>query len=292
MTHPPGSSARLRYSYVTNGLADHRINDALELLAEAGYVGVALTLDHHHLDPFARDLAARVSGLRQRLDELRLAVTIETGGRFVLNPRRKHEPTLLSDDGRSRRLALLHRALAIAADLGAEAVSFWSGAAPPLLDEAEAWRRLVDGCADVVAEAERRGVLLGFEPEPGMLVDRLDGWERLASELGHPPGFGITLDLGHCQCLEDEPVEACVRRAGSRLVHVHADDMRRGVHEHLDFGEGEVDFPPVLAALIEIGYDGLVSVELSRHSHVAHHVVPRAIQFLRAAELEGGGRRP
>ena len=33
------------------------------------------------------------------------------------------------------------------------------------------------------------------------------------------------------------------------------------------FGEGEMDFPPIIAALAEIGYDGGVHVELSRHSH-------------------------
>ena len=35
--------------------------------------------------------------------------------------------------------------------------------------------------------------------------------------------------------------------------------MRRGVHEHLPFGEGEVDLPAVLAALSDIGYGGLVA---------------------------------
>ena len=62
-----------------------------------------------------------------------------------------------------------------------------------------------------------------------------------------------------------------MRRVGrERLVHVQIEDMRRGVHEHLDFGDGEIDFPPVLSALAEIGYRGLVCVELSRHSHTAH----------------------
>jgi sugar phosphate isomerase/epimerase len=67
-------------------------------------------------------------------------------------------------------------------------------------------------------------------------------------------------------------------------VHVHVEDMRRGVHEHLDFGEGELDLPVALAALEEIGYRGLVAVELSRHSHAADTVVPRAIRVLREAE--------
>ena len=45
----------------------------------------------------------------------------------------------------------------------------------------------------------------------------------------------------------------CVRRALPYLVHVQIEDMRRGVHEHLEFGEGEIDFAPVLAALTATG---------------------------------------
>jgi sugar phosphate isomerase/epimerase len=60
--------------------------------------------------------------------------------------------------------------------------------------------------------------------------------------------------------------------------------MRRGVHEHLEFGAGEIDFPPVLRALIDSGYGGLVSVELPRHSHAAPEVARRSLAFLRKAE--------
>ena len=47
----------LRYAYNTNGLANHRLNDAVDLLADTGYDGVALTLDVAHLDPFGPELA-------------------------------------------------------------------------------------------------------------------------------------------------------------------------------------------------------------------------------------------
>lgn len=277
----------LRYGYVTNGLSDHRLDDALSLLSDCGYQGVGLTLDHHHLDPFAPDLVARVDATARRLDALGLAVVVETGARFLLDGRRKHEPTLLSE-GRERRVSLLRQAVAIAADLGAPVVSLWSGVPPPTLDEAEAWERLAAGCGEVLIDAQARGVMLALEPEPGMLVERLDDWDRLSARLGAPDNLGLTLDLGHCRCVEDDPVDDCVRRAGAEhLLHVHIEDMRRGVHEHLDFGDGEIDFPPVLAALVEVGYRGLVCVELSRHSHAAHTAVPRAIGFLRAAEAEG-----
>jgi sugar phosphate isomerase/epimerase len=58
--------------------------------------------------------------------------------------------------------------------------------------------------------------------------------------------------------------------------------MRRGVHEHLMFGEGEIDFPPVLEALAAAGYSGGVYVELSRHSHQAPDAARQAWEFLRS----------
>lgn len=280
---------RLRFGYGTNGLADHRLDDALRLLADEGYDGVALTLDHHHLDPHAADALARAAVVRERLRQLGLAVVVETGGRFVLDRRRKHQPTLLSDepDDRRRRFDLLVVAVRIAAVLGAEAVSFWSGTPPAGCPAGVAWDRLVDGCARLLDVARREGVVVGFEPEPGMLVDRIGGWERLAADLGHPAGFGLTLDVGHCRCVEDDDVPACITRAAPHLVNVQIEDMRRGVHQHLDFGQGEIDFPVALSALTATGYGGLVSVELPRDSHRAHELVPRAIRFLREAARHG-----
>ncbi|MFC0002798.1 sugar phosphate isomerase/epimerase family protein [Micromonospora siamensis] len=272
----------LRLGYGTNGFANHRLDDALAVLADLGYQGVALTLDHDHLDPFAPGLAARVAAVRRRLDALGLAVVIETGARYLLDPWHKHAPTLLHDDP-ALRIEFLRRAVAIGADLGAEAVSFWAGVRPDGVEPDVAWDRLVAGCGTVCDAATAAGVTLGFEPEPGMLVEEIAGWRRLHAALGAPPAFGLTLDIGHCRCLEPAPVPDCVRQVAGHLVNVQIDDMRRGVHEHLEFGTGEIDFPPVLAALAEVGYRGLVAVELPRHSHAAPTVAAGSLDFLRAA---------
>ncbi len=277
----------MRFGYGTNGFANHRLDDALAVIADLGYDGVALTLDHAHLDPFTPDLPHRTSQVERRLAELGLAVVIETGARYLLDPWRKHEPTLLSEE-RELRQTFLRLAVDIAADLGAEAVSFWSGNRPAGLDVVTSWDRLVAECAKLVEHADARGVRLGFEPEPGMLVENLDGYERLLAELGEPDAFGLTLDIGHCRCNEPLPVPDCVRLAGPRLVNVQIDDMRRGTHEHLEFGQGEIDFPPVLAALDQVGYSGLVAVELPRHSHAAPGVAEQSLAFLRTARQLGG----
>lgn len=278
----------LRLGYGTNGFGSHRIDDALAVIAGLGYDGVALTVDQPHLDPFAPDLPARTAAVGRRLDELGLAVVIETGARYVLDPWHKHEPTLVSDAGRERRVDLLCRAVRIAAELGAEAVSFWSGTLPADVPAEEGWRRVVDGVGPVLDEAERRGVVCAFEPEPGMFVDTVGGVLELRRRLGSPERLRVTLDIGHCVCNEEGTVADCVHQAGDLLANVQLDDMMPGVHEHLEFGEGEVDLPAALGALAETGYTGLAAVELPRHGHAAPVVAERSLRALRAAMSSTG----
>jgi sugar phosphate isomerase/epimerase len=126
---------------------------------------------------------------------------------------------------------------------------------------------------------------LAFEPEPGMLIDTLDGYsellDRLAGKAIDTSQLGLTIDVGHLHCQGELPIAEKIRASKSRLKNVHIEDMRAGIHEHLMFGDGEIDFPPVIAALAEIRYDGLLSVELSRHSHEGPEAARRAYNFLR-----------
>ncbi|WP_307037090.1 sugar phosphate isomerase/epimerase family protein [Streptomyces canus] len=275
----------MRFGYGTNGLTDLRLDDALGLLADLGYDGLGLTLDHMHLDPLAPDLAARTGRVARRLDALGLGVTVETGARYVLDPRRKHGPSLLDPDpdDRARRVDLLIRAVRVAADLGAHALHCFSGITPTSTDQDTAWKRLAETLTPVLDAAATAGVPLAVEPEPGHLLATLADFHRLRRELGDPEPLGLTLDIGHCQCLEPLPPAACVRAAAPWLRHVQIEDMRRGVHEHLPLGDGEIDFPDVLTALADTGYRGLTVVELPRHSHVGPHFAEQSLPFLRRA---------
>ncbi|GAB2597443.1 sugar phosphate isomerase/epimerase [Streptomyces capparidis] len=278
----------LRFAYGTNGLTDLRLADALALLADLGYDGVALTLDHMHLDPCAPGLARRTADVARDLERHGLAVAVETGARYVLDPRRKHGPSLLDPDpdARARRVELLRTAVRVGAHLGARAVHCFSGTVPPGTAPERAWPRLAGALEPVLAAAEDAGLPLAFEPEPGMLVDTLAAFHRLRRLLGEPAALALTLDVGHCRCLEPEPVPECVAAAAPWLAHVQIEDMRRGVHEHLPLGEGEIDFPPVLGALRAAGYEGLVSVELPRHAHAGPALAASSLEFLRACAVE------
>ncbi len=268
--------------YNTNGLAHHDLESALELLAEIGYQSVAITLDHGVLDPFERDWLEEVQRVRRRLRQLGLASVVETGARYLLDPTTKHEPTLVSADAaeRCRRVLFLQRAIDTAAALESGCVSLWAGIVRDAAAEATVWDRLTSGLHDVLDHAERCGVDIGFEPEPGMFVDTMSRFAQLIERLPHPR-LKLTLDVGHLHCQGETPLADHIRARSATLANVHIEDMRRGVHEHLMFGEGQIDFPPVLAALADVGYRGGLHVELSRHGHEGPSAARRAYEFLR-----------
>lgn len=273
----------MRLGYNTNGMAHHRLLDAIDLLGESGYQSVAITLDAGALDPYddSSRLRQQLQSVRERLDSWGLDRVVETGSRYLLNPRKKHDPTLMDPDPlrRAIRIDFLKRALDLAAEIEADALSLWSGILPDKISEEEGLDRLEHALRPILDHAEARDVQLAFEPEPGMFIDTFDRFGRLDEQVRHPL-FNLTIDLGHVHCIEDRPVADYVLEWRGRIANVHIEDMVRGVHEHLMFGDGTMDFPPIIAALQAIGYRGGLHVELSRHSPMAVEAVEGSRRFL------------
>ncbi|MFQ5501665.1 MAG: sugar phosphate isomerase/epimerase family protein [Phycisphaerae bacterium] len=271
----------MRLGYNTNGFAHHRLADAIEVLSEIGYASVAISLDHHALNPYSDAIQGETRAIKSRLESLNMRCVIETGARFLLDPRRRHWPTLLTAnrEDRSRRIDFLQRAIEIGSGLGAEAISFWSGARDPKLSDEESWTLLVDACGELLDTASSQGARLAFEPEPGMFIETMSHYQRLADSLEHPR-FGLTLDVGHVHCLGDGLPADRIREFADDLWNVHIEDMVKGRHEHRMFGEGEMAFESIFEALLTIGYRGSVNVELSRHSHDAVSAAREAFNFL------------
>jgi len=271
----------MRLGYNTNGLAHHSLPAAIRLLASLGYESVAITIDHYALNPYASGYEKQLHDIQQILTELNMRSVIETGARYLLDPRKKHQPTLVSpkSTGRPLRIEFLRHAIDMAALLGSDCVSLWSGALNESDSRQDGFRRLLESLSIVLDYADRRDVQIGFEPEPGMLIDTMESFAELVDQIDSPR-LGLTLDVGHLHCLGEFPLEGAVFRWSNRLRNIHIEDMREGVHDHLMFGQGEIDFPPVLAALKKIAYDGGLHVELSRHSHIGPQAARQAFDFL------------
>lgn len=114
-----------------------------------------------------------------------------------------------------------------------------------------------------------------------MLVEDVADFLELQCEV---PELRLALDTGHCIVSGGlEPADAILQQH-AHLATVSLEDMPRGVHEHLPFGQGDMDTPAVLAAIKKVNYSRLACVELSRDSHRAHTMVPDALAWLRNVE--------
>ncbi len=268
--------------YNTNGFPHHDLDDVVAILKEQGYDGIALTPDVHHLNPWTATLAD-IEAFRRLCEGHGLGITIESGARFVLDPRRKHEPNLLSLEGHEKRAEYLCRLVDMAEALRSPRVSIWSGAATDsALSFDDAILLLAQRLRPVLEYARARGVRIVFEPEPGMLVDTIAKY-RILQHAVAPLELPLTIDLGHLAVTETTPYEAHLNANADSLELVHADDAKVGKHEHLVFGQGDLDFPRLRAALAKIGFTGPIAVELSRHGHDAVAVAKSALRFLRDA---------
>jgi L-ribulose-5-phosphate 3-epimerase len=268
----------MRLGYNTNGLAHHSLPAAIDLLAGLGYKSVAITIDHAALNPYCKSLEHCVHQTQTSLNAHGMKSVIETGCRYLLDPQHKHEPTLLSEDA-SKRIDFLRHAIDIAFSIESDCVSLWSGRLPEGLDRKDGLSRLAENLKTVLDHAALEQVTIAFEPEPGMLIDTMASFEELL-KLADSPLLKLTLDVGHLHCLGETPIAPVIHQWKDRLANVHIEDMRVGVHEHLMFGEGEIDFPPIVTALAEVGYDGPINAELSRHSHVGPEAARQSYEFL------------
>ena len=76
-----------------------------------------------------------------------------------------------------------------------------------------------------------------------------------------PPSVGMCLDTGHAYL--GRHIDAFVRLAGERLVHVHLHDNRGTFDDHLIPGRGAIDWCEVFDALRRVNYAGALVLELA-----------------------------
>ena len=130
--------------------------------------------------------------------------------------------------------------------------------------------RVVDGGLKLFVEmlkpvaehAEKEGVLLLVEPEPGLL-DR-DGRSVRGVHEAHRLA-GRRPELRHRPCLLRARTtrRPTIQRLAKYIRHVHLEDIAATrVHHHLIPGEGAIDFAACSRRLQTIGYQGWVTIEL------------------------------
>ena len=84
------------------------------------------------------------------------------------------------------------------------------------------------------------------------------------------PNVGITLDIGHAHFpVAGKPAYAAfgsvaefVRQFGDLILSLHVHDFD-GEADHIELGKGHIDLAGIIAALLEVGYAGDLTLELN-----------------------------
>jgi D-psicose/D-tagatose/L-ribulose 3-epimerase len=189
---------------------------------------------------------------------------------------------------RQRTVEVMQGLIDLCADLGGRVLVHGSPAQRSVSSDdspSDAWLRARDCFAAAAKHAESANVLYCIEPLcPGdtNFINTVAEAVRMIDAVGSP-ALRTMVDSRSASEAEQVPVAQVLERwlPTGKACHVHVNDPnRRGP------GQGNVEFGPIFAALVRLGYSGTVSVEPFDYYPNGPASAARAIGYIRGI-LEG-----
>jgi len=131
---------------------------------------------------------------------------------------------------------------------------------PRGLDWDQNFRDYVAAMKRCAAACERAGVLMTVEPHPGRYLGNTAGALRLLEHVGSK-AMGVNFDPSHTFPMGDFP-NISVYQLGKHIKHCHVSDNDGVTNVHWRPGMGKIDWLAMFHALKDVGYDGVISIEL------------------------------
>ena len=250
------------------------VKDSMALAKDAGYDGIELTLEA--TGPTGLDSThAEWEEIRKYSEEINLPIHSVATGLHWSSP-------LTSDDEtvREKAIFIVEKQLEMAKAFGADAILVVPGAVGvPFIPDFKqvsydvAYERSLTAFNRLKRKAEALQITIGIENvwnyflispiEMRDFIDKIDS-----------PYVGAYFDVGNILAMGYP--EQWIRILGKRICKVHFKDFRRepgGLGSFVDLLAGDVDWPEVVAAFKEIGYDGWATAEMSTYKHYPNHIV-------------------
>jgi myo-inositol catabolism protein IolH len=243
------------------------LTDLPGLVADLGYQYIELSPREDFLPFFLHPRAdkAQIAGFRKALSAAGVEVC------SVLPLYRWSSP---DEDERQAAVRYWKRAIQITVDLGVQVMNSEFNGRPEAASASEAqfWRSM----EELLPVFEREGIRLVLEPHPDDFVE--DGRAGIDLVRGIDRDFVSFLYCAPHTFHQGGDIEGIMKYAGPLLTQVHiADsfDHRASsglryivnppgspvrIHQHLDIGQGEVDWDVFFATLAEVQFDGIATV--------------------------------
>ena len=246
----------MRPGYYSTMLSHLSLPEAATVVAEAGYTDLAINGDGIP-SKFPPHMTPEMS-----VDQCReLAEAVRAAGLSI--PAMSVNFYFFAKDEAERQRGLRHVSAMIdrAAAIGVDYVHLCSGRPTPGQGETAMMPLFVETMRAVLTKASDKGVSVGLESCAPQMYPQSGRYLELAEALT-PLDLKVNFDPSHFLAIGEDPVEA-VHRLAPLIRHVHIKDAK-GRFPEFSFpplGEGEVDFPKLIAALREIGYAGALTIE-------------------------------
>ncbi len=273
----------IRLAFSTNAFKKTTLAEAIDAIAQIGYTGVEIMADvpHAHPKSFTADQRGRI---KSQIKSLGLHLSNVNAFTHFADGDTYH-PTWIEDDPARREVRITHSidCVELAAEFGARTISLQPGG-PTIgttITRSLAGQRFAEGLRRVLAHAQRHGVTLAIEPEPGLFIETAQEYLRFKNEFfASETLVKMNCDIGHLFCVGEDPASV-IRDMPAEIAHVHLEDIGSNrVHQHLTPGKGAIDFRSIFHALGQIGFSGWVTVELYPYETTAAGVAKLAYDHL------------
>jgi len=247
----------MKLGYSTWGMPTIPIDQALASLSNLGYDRIELTV----IPGYTTELSMLHRDERGRIKRLFKEHNLDL-------PAIAAHSSLLSDDPATHdtNMTRLKQAVDLASELAVGDTMPVVNTTPGSRDEK--WDAVVDILVqrvwELVEYAQPRGVTIAMEPHVGAVINTPEKMLQLL-KLVDSPYLGVNFDISHFDII-GLTIEETVPKLAPYTAHTHVKDQRGHV-PNFDFlipGEGDFDYVSYLRAMHNHGYNGYITIEISK----------------------------
>src|ERR687895_212237 len=240
----------MKLGFSSNAFKKYSLDQCIPLISQIGYSAVKILCDVPHASPPQHQ---DVVGIRTLLSRHNLEVSnLNTFTLYAIQD--TYHPSWIDEASEMRQIRLQHtiNCIELASKLGCKNISTEAGG--PFYEATNnktvLIRRFIKEINALSRFAEEHEVKVLLEPEPGLLLETSKDYS-------------------------------------SFIEHIHLSDIANNrIHNHLIPGRGSINFKAVFKAMNDLGYKGVVTVELYPYQDDPINAAAKSYEFLQRIQAE------
>ena len=275
------------FGYSTNAFVKYSLDESLEKIAALGFRGTEIMGDRPHLYPPDFE-AADLTRIKKNLEKHNMKVTnLNSFTLFAVGD--TYLPSWIESEKERRNIRIQHTldCLKVAKDLECNNISIPPGGPLNNLSRKDAMALFHQGLEQVVPKAEELNVKILVEPEPDLLMESTKEFKPFIKDV-QSKMVGLNFDIGHFFCAGEDPAKA-FEELFEYVGHVHVEDIAATrIHNHLIAGRGVIGFLDIFKTMVELKYQGDISLELYPYVDTPELAGQESLEYLRPIFKEAG----